>query len=93
MISYNNQNYKTAQKAFGYILNDFEESPSTRMAEKYALLSEEELTKSSFPIDTASIISLIAKYESYMENSRDVYSVAEAKRRVAHLQAFPIESN
>ena len=90
VISYNNQNYKTAQKAFGYILNDFEESPSKRMAEKYALLSEEEVTKSSFPIDTASIFLSLTKYESYMENSRDVYSVAEAKRRVAHYKPFQL---
>ncbi len=90
MISYNNQNYKTAQKAFAYILNDFEESPSKRMAEKYALLSEEEVTKSTYPIDTSAIVSLIDKYEVYMENSRDVYSIAEAKRRVALLQAFQL---
>lgn len=90
MISYNNQNYKTAEKAFGYILDDFEESPSKRTAEKYALLSEEEVTKASYPIDTGAIISLIDKYQVYMENSRDAYSVAEAKRRVALLQAFQL---
>jgi len=90
MISYNNQNYKTAEKAFGYILDDFEESPSKRTAEKYALLSEEEVTKASYPIDTGAIIRLIDKYQVYMENSRDVYSVAEAKRRVALLQAFQL---
>ncbi len=90
MVSYNNKNYKTAEKAFGYILNDFEESPGKRTAEKYGLLAEEEVIKSTFPIDTAAVIGLIYKYRVYMENSRDVYSVAEAKRRVALLQAFQL---
>ena len=90
MISYNNQNYKTAQKAFGYILQDFSESPSKRVAEKYSLLSEEEVLKSTYPLDTVSIVSLLGKYQVYIENSRDVYSVAEAQRRIALLQAFQL---
>ena len=90
LISYNNRNYKTAQKAFDLILKDFQETPSKRMAEKYALLSEEEVIKSTYPIDTSAIFTLIDKYASYMENSRDVYSIAEAKRRVALLQAFQL---
>ncbi|MFY0591673.1 tetratricopeptide repeat protein [Roseivirga sp.] len=90
MIAYRNSDYKSSQKAFNYILNDFVESPNRRLASRYTLLSEEEVLKSSYPIDTLAIENLIIKYGQFIEQSRDVFSVIEAQRRVALLQAFQL---
>ena len=90
MIAYRNTDYKTSEKAFNYILNDFQESPNKRMASRYALLSEEEVLKQVYPIDTSSIRTLIVKYQSFIANSRDVFSVMESQRRIAILQAFQL---
>lgn len=90
MIAYRNTDYKTSEKAFNYILNDFQESPNKRMASRYALLSEEEVLKQVYPIDTSSIRTLIVKYQSFIANSRDVFSVMESQRRIALLQAFQL---
>ncbi|OEK07083.1 tetratricopeptide repeat protein [Roseivirga misakiensis] len=90
MIAYRNTDYKTSQKAFDYILNDFQESPNRRLASRYTLLSEEEVLKSTYPVDTTAIKQLITKYGDFIEQSRDVFSVIEAQRRVALLQAFEL---
>jgi len=90
MISFRNSDYKSSQKAFAYILDDFPESPNRRLASRYALLSEEEVLKSSYPVDTVAINQLILKYEVFIGQSRDVFSVIESQRRVARLQAFQL---
>lgn len=90
MISFRNEDYKTADKAFDYILTDFPESPNRRLAERYALLSREEVLKNSFPVDIEAIRKLIADYNAYKENSRDVFAAMDAQRRVALLQAFQL---
>lgn len=90
MIAYRNTDYKTSQKAFDYIINDFVESPNKRMASRYALLSEEEVLKEVYPIDTTSIRALIIKYQSFISQSRDIFSVLESQRRIALLQAFQL---
>lgn len=90
MIAYRNTDYQTSQKAFGYIIGDFSESPNKRMASRYALLSEEEVLKEVYPIDTSSIRTLIVKYRSFIAESRDVFSVIESQRRIALLQAFQL---
>lgn len=90
MISFRNQDYKTSQKAFGYIKKEFPESPSQRLASRYILLSEEEVLKSTFPIDQEAIRTLIGKYETFVSESRDVFSVMESQRRIALLQAFQL---
>ena len=88
MIAYRNEDYKVANKAFGYIINDFSESPSRRLAQKYLLLSEEEVVKSTYPVDTVAVRSLIGKYSAFQEQSRDLFSALDAQRRKALLHAF-----
>lgn len=90
MIAYRNSDYKTAQKAFNYIINDFKDSPSQNLAMKYSLLAEEEVVKTTYPIDSAAVRTLITKYDQFQENSRDVYTVMDAQRRVALLHAFQL---
>lgn len=90
MISFRNADYKTSKKAFAYIINDFPESPSQRLAFRYVLLSEEEVLKNSYPIDLTAIRSLIGKYNSFITQSRDIFSVMESQRRIALLQAFQL---
>ncbi|MBO3698757.1 tetratricopeptide repeat protein [Fabibacter sp. E12] len=90
MISFRNSDYKTSKKAFGYIIEDFPESPSRRLASRYVLLSEEEVLKKSYPVDTTAIRDLIKRYEVYISESRDVFSVMESQRRIALLQAFQL---
>jgi predicted Zn-dependent protease len=90
LISYRNEDYRTADKAFAYIIEDFPESPNMRLAKRYALLAKEEVIKSTYPVDTIAIQSLIKDYEEYQKESRDIISIMEAKRRVALLQAFQL---
>jgi len=90
LIAYRNANYRTADKAFAYIIQDFPESPNMRLAKRYALLAKEEVIKSTYPVDTIAILDLIKDYEEYQNASRDIISIMEAKRRVALLQAFQL---
>lgn len=88
LIAFRNQEYKTAQKAFDYVLTEFPDSPSKSLAARYTLLADEEVVKETYPIDTVAIKNLIVKYENYKSNLRDVYNIIDANRRVAHLYAF-----
>ncbi len=90
MISFRNSDYKTSKKAFGYVIEEFPESPSRRLASRYVLLSEEEVLKNSYPIDSTAIRDLITRYEAFISESRDVFSVMESQRRIALLQAFQL---
>ncbi len=90
MISYRNTDYKTSKKAFEYIINEFPESPSQRLASRYILLSEEEVLKSTYPVDSAAIKNLIRRYEVFISESRDIFSIMESQRRIALLQAFQL---
>ncbi|WP_421977572.1 tetratricopeptide repeat protein [Roseivirga seohaensis] len=88
LIAFRNQEYKTAQKAFDYVLTEFPDSPSKNLAQRYVLLADEEVVKQTYPVDTTAIRSLIVKYGAYKENLRDVFNIIDANRRVAHLYAF-----
>ncbi len=88
MIAYRNEDYKSAEKAFNYIINDFKESPSLSLARKYSLLSEEEVIKTAYPVDTTAVRDLIVRYDQFREESRDVFTVLDAQRRTALLHAF-----
>lgn len=90
MISYRNNDFKTSKKAFDYIIEEFPESPSKRLASRYLLLSEEEVLKNTYPIDSSAIRDLIIRYESFISDSRDVFSIMESQRRIALLQAFQL---
>lgn len=88
LIAYRNADYKTAEKAFNYIIRDYPESPSSRLAQKYVLLAEEEVVKASYPVDTSAVRELIAKYEAFKGQSRDLFTALDAQRRKALLHAF-----
>ena len=90
MISFRNNEYKISKKAFDYIIEEFPESPSKRLASRYLLLSEEEVLKNSYPIDSSAIRDLISRYEVFISESRDVFSIMESQRRIALLQAFQL---
>ncbi|MFT6872104.1 MAG: tetratricopeptide (TPR) repeat protein [Roseivirga sp.] len=90
MISFRSNEYKTSKKAFNYIIEEFPESPSKRLASRYLLLSEEEVLKNSYPIDSSAIRDLISRYEVFISESRDVFSIMESQRRIALLQAFQL---
>lgn len=90
MIAFENNDFKNASKAFEYIILDFPESPNQRLAQRYSLLAEEEVIKSTYPVDTLAVKNLINKYEVYRKESRDIFSAMEAQRRVALLQAFQL---
>jgi len=90
MISFRNNEYKTSKKAFDYIIEEFPESPSKRLASRYLLLSEEEVLKNSYPIDSSAIRDLISRYKVFISESRDVFSIMESQRRIALLQAFQL---
>ncbi|MGW8123410.1 tetratricopeptide repeat protein [Roseivirga echinicomitans] len=88
LIAFRNEEYKTAQQAFNYVINEFTDSPSKNLATRYVLLADEEVIKRTYPVDSAAIKNLIVKYDEYKSNSRDVFSIIDANRRVAHLFAF-----
>lgn len=88
LIAFRNEDYQSANKAFAYIINDFPYSPNRRLAQKYVLLSEEEVVKSTYPIDTAAVRALIEKYEIFRRESRDFLTALDAQRHQALLYAF-----
>lgn len=90
MIAFENDDFKNASKAFEYVITDFPESPNQRLAQRYSLLAEEEVIKSTFPVDTSAVRKLIGQYEVYRQESRDIFSAMEAQRRIALLQAFQL---
>lgn len=90
MIAYRNEDYRTADKAFAYILNDFKESPNVRLASRYSLLAKEEVIKLTYPVDQNAVRELILEYDKYQKESRDIFAAMEAQRRVALLQAFQL---
>ena len=87
-IAFRNQEFKSAKKAFEYVVNEFPESQSRSLAKKYVLLADEEVVKQTYPVDLESIRGLILKYQEFKEESRDVFSIIDANRRVASLYAF-----
>lgn len=90
MIAFENDDFKSASQAFGYIMSDFPDSPNQRLALRYSLLAEEEVIKTTYPVDKDAVRNLIVKYNQYKEESRDIFSAMEAQRRVALLQAFQL---
>lgn len=90
VIAYRNADFRVAQKAFAYVLSEFPDSPNTSLANKYLLLSEEEVIKLSYPVNREAILGLISKYQAYMDNSRDIFTLMDAERRIALLYAFQL---
>lgn len=90
MIAFENDDFKSASQAFGYIMSDFPDSPNQRLALRYSLLAEEEVIKTTYPVDKDAVRNLIVKYNQYKEESRDIFSAMEAQRRIALLQAFQL---
>ena len=90
MIAFDNNDFKSASQAFGYIISDFPDSPNQRLAQRYSLLAEEEVLKTTYPVDTTAVRNLIVKYDRYRQESRDIFSAMEAQRRIALLQAFQL---
>lgn len=88
LIAFRNEDYQSANKAFAYIIHDFPDSSNRRLAQKYVLLSEEEVVKSTYPIDTAAVRALIEKYEIFRRASRDFLTALDAQRHQALLYAF-----
>ena len=88
LIAFRNEDYPSANKAFAYIIHDFPDSPNRRLSQKYLLLSEEEVVKSTYPIDTAAVRALIEKYEVFLRDSRDFLTALDAQRHQALLYAF-----
>ena len=91
MIAFRNKDYKTAQKAFNYIINDFPGSPNQLLAKKHSLESEEEVIKSTYPVDIEAIKALIDKYEAFRQGSKNVFTALDAQRRIALLHAFYLD--
>ena len=87
-IAFRNEDYKNAKKAFDYVLEEFPESPSRNLAKKYVLLADEEVVKQTYPVNPEDIQTLISKYQEFKEESRDVFSIIDANRRIASLYAF-----
>ena len=88
LIAFRNKDYPSANKAFAYIIHDFPDSPNRRLSQKYLLLSEEEVVKSTYPTDTAAVRALIEKYEVFRRESRDFLTALDAQRHQALLYAF-----
>lgn len=90
LISFQNENYITAKKAFQQVIQRFPEGRSIDLSKKYLLLSEEEVVKSTYPLDTSAIYGLIEKHKNYQENLKDVFALMDSKRRVALMYAFQL---
>lgn len=90
LIAFRNNDYKNAQKAFDYIIDEFKDSPNVNLAKKYVLISEEEVVKQTYPVSKEAVKALIVKYEEYKSNSRDIFTIMDAERRIALLYAFQL---
>ena len=91
LIAFKNKDYKTARKAFSDVVDDFPKSPNQTLAKKHFLQSEEEVIKSTYPVDQKAIKTLIDKYEVFKASSKDIFTSLDAERRIALLNAFYLD--
>lgn len=90
LIAFQNRDFSTAERAFQQIIQRFPEGRNIALSNKYLLLSEEEVVKSTYPLDKAAIYQLIRKHKEYQEKLQDVYALLDSKRRVALMHAFQL---
>ncbi|MFT6054123.1 MAG: outer membrane protein assembly factor BamD (BamD/ComL family), partial [Roseivirga sp.] len=90
LIAFRNNDFKSATKAFDYIINEFKDSPNYNLSKKYVLLSEEEVIKQTYPVSKEAVVALIAKYDEYKSTSRDIFTIMDSERRIALLYAFQL---
>jgi TolA-binding protein len=90
-ISLKNGDYETAIEAFDYITKEYPSGPFYVLARQRLLNAKEEQVKNTFPIDQAKIRTLIADYQSLLNEFGKNDRTVDAMRNMAMLHAFYLD--
>ncbi len=91
-FAFENKDYESAAEIFEYVSKEYKNSPNYVAARKLKIQSKEELVKSNFPIDVSKIRSLIADYQSLINEQGRTRETFDAIRNMALLYGFYVDS-
>jgi tetratricopeptide (TPR) repeat protein len=83
-----NKDYAAAGKAFEYAVKEYPRSPSYPVYRRMMISAKEELVKTTYPVNTQEIRSLIAEYRRLVDELGRNAKTLEAMRSTAQLYAF-----
>jgi len=90
-ISAENKNYETAILIYKYIIDQYKGSGNYFVARKGMISCNEQLIKSTFPVDSERIKSLIIEYTNFVKESSGTTEGFDAQRSIALLYAFYLD--
>ncbi len=90
-IALDNKDYKAAAKIFDYIINQYPSSGNSVLARHYRIKAEEEIVKSTYPVDQVKIRELTNKYQNFIDETGYERTTLEAYRNKALLHAFYLD--
>ncbi len=90
-LSMKNKYYDIATQAFQHIIDRYPKTPAYKQARSMIVQTKEELVKTSYPIDTLQIRSLIADYQNILDEFGLIFSNAHLLKRMAILHAFYLD--
>lgn len=83
-----NKEYAAAGKSFDYVVKEYPRSPSYPVYRRMLINAREELIKTTYPVNTVDIRSLIADYQRLISELGRNAKTLEALRSTAQLYAF-----
>jgi tetratricopeptide (TPR) repeat protein len=87
-LAFENQEYETAVRIFKYLVDTYPQSRNFIYSKQMLIQSEESMVKSTFPIDTVAIRTLVQSYNQLIEEMGLSNNTLEAYRQKALLHAF-----
>ena len=90
-IALDNKDYKAAAKIFDYIINQYPETGNAILARHYRIKAEEEIVKSTYPVNPAKIRELTHQYQNFIDETGYERTTLEAYRNKALLHAFYLD--
>lgn len=90
-ISLKNGDYESAIEAYEYLIREYNAGPYYASARQRLLNAREEQVKNTFPVNQANIRSLIAEYQSLLNEFGKNPQTVEAMKNMAMLHAFYLD--
>lgn len=90
-ISSENKDYESAIKIYKYIISEYHGTSNYFQAKKNMIFCNEQLVKSTFPVDKERIKSLINEYTVFLKESGPSPEGMDAQRSIAMLYAFYLD--
>ncbi|HSI90501.1 MAG TPA: tetratricopeptide repeat protein, partial [Adhaeribacter sp.] len=90
-ISLRNGDYESAIEAYEYIIKEYPKGKFYATARQRLLNAREEQIKNTYPVDQASIRTLVAEYQNLLTEFGRTGTTAEALKNMALLHAFYLD--